>query len=194
MRFSDRLTKLRVHEDPFGWSFDSVSRVLGRSSKLASATLSVLVLLSSSCGEEGLLPTSVDPGADFVQEDVIFDDEFYYCRVEPMLFQQGCGSGVGGTDPANGCHFSVTKFRLTDYGPPRVGDNCNGDALGPGTLVPVAAQQNYAAAQARMKRDPSLAALLLRPTGKAQHPRVIFEENSEAADVVRQWATQSNAQ
>jgi hypothetical protein len=166
---------------------------VGRSSELAGAALLVLVLLSSSCGEQGLLPTSVDPGADFMQEDVTFDEEFYYCRVEPMLFQQGCGSGVAGTDPANGCHFSVTKFRLTDYGPPRVGDDCNGDALGPGTLVPVAAQQNYAAAQARMKRDPNLAALLLRPTGKAQHPRAIFEENSPEAEVIRQWATQSSA-
>jgi hypothetical protein len=169
--------------------------VLGRSSKLACAALAALVLLSSSCGEEGLVPTSVDPGADFVQEDVIFDDEFYYCRVEPMLFQQGCGSGVAGTDPVNGCHFSVTKFRLTDYGPPRVGDSCNGgDALAPGTLVPVAAQQNYAAAQARMKRDPSLAALLQRPTGKARHPREIFDENSAEADVIRSWATQLASQ
>jgi hypothetical protein len=168
--------------------------VLGRSSKLARAAVSALVLLSSSCGEEGLLPTSVDPGADFVQEDVIFDDEFYYCRVEPLLFQQGCGSGVAGTDPANGCHFSVTKFRLTDYGPPRAGDNCNGDALGVGTLVPVEARQNYVAAQARMKRDPNLAPLLLRPTGKARHPRKIFEENSAEADVIRSWATQLASQ
>ena len=60
----------------FGSSFGSVSHVLGRSSKVACAVLSALVLLSTSCGEEGLLPTSVDPGADFVQEDVIFDDEF----------------------------------------------------------------------------------------------------------------------
>lgn len=168
--------------------------MLGRSTKVACAVLSALVLLSISCGEEGLLPTSVDPGADFLQEDVIFDDEFYYCRVEPMLFQQGCGAGVAGTDPANGCHFSVTKFRLTDYGPPRVGDSCNGDALGVGTLVPVAAQQNYAAAQARMKRDPTLSALLQRPIGKARHPRKIFEENSDEADVIRSWATQLSSQ
>ena len=52
-----------------------------------------------------------------MQEDVRFDDEFYYCRVEKVLFEQSCGSGVAGKDPANGCHFSVTKFRLTDYMP-----------------------------------------------------------------------------
>jgi hypothetical protein len=168
--------------------------VLGRSLKVACATLAALVLLAVSCGEQGLLPTSVDPGADFVQENVIFDDQFYYCRVEPLLFRQSCGAGVAGMDPANGCHFSVTKFRLTDYGPPRVGDSCSGDALGPGTLVPVAAQQNYTAAQARMKRDPSLAALLQRPTGNARHPRKIFDENSDDAAVIRQWATQLASQ
>jgi len=101
-----------------------------------------------------------------------------------------------GKDPANGCHFSVTRFRLTDY-MPLVGDptlpdgvRCNGDALGPRSVVTMAAQQNYTAAQARMKRDPQLAALLQRPLGNAQHPRKIFAENSAEADVIRLWATQ----
>jgi len=160
---------------------------------LACALLSGVLLSTSSCGDDGLLPTSVDPGSDFVQEDVIFDDQFFYCRVEPVLFAQGCGSGVAGKDPANGCHFSVTKFRLTDY-MPRVADSCVGDALGPTSLVPTAAQQNYTAAQARMKRDPKLAALLQRPLGHAQHPRQIFAENSPEADVIRKWATQFSSQ
>ena len=139
------------------------------------------------------MPTTVDPGSDFVQEDVIFDDEFYYCRVEPVLFGSSCGSGSAGMDPPNGCHFSVTKFRLTEY-LPKVSDSCVGDALGPTSVVPVAAQQNYTAAQARMKRDPKLAALLQRPLGKAQHPRRIFADNSAEADVIRKWATQFSSQ
>lgn len=159
---------------------------------LACAALLGVVLFTSSCGDDGFVPKSVDPGADFVQEDITFDDEFYYCRVEPMLFAQGCGSGSG-SDPANGCHFSVTKFRLTDY-MPRVGDSCVGDALGPTSVVPVSAQQNYTAAQARMKRDPQLAALLQRPLGNAQHPRKIFAASSAEADVLRQWATQFSSQ
>ena len=118
---------------------------------LAGFALAGLVLLTTSCGDHGLFPSSVDPGSDFVQEDVTFDDEFFYCRVEPMLFAQGCGSGVAGKDPQNGCHSSVTKFRLTDY-MPRVADSCNeSGALVPGAAKPIAAQQNYAAAQARMK-------------------------------------------
>jgi hypothetical protein len=160
---------------------------------LACSALAGLVLLTTSCGDHGLLPSSVDPGADFVQEDVTFDEEFCYCRVEPMLFQQGCGAGSG-DDPANGCHFSVTKFRLTEY-MPLVSERCNeSGALLPGATKPTAAKQNYAAAQARMKRDPSLAALLQRPLGNTQHPRRIFAENSPEADVIRQWATQFASQ
>lgn len=167
--------------------------MLGRPSLLALAVLGSVVFATASCGDDGLLPTTVDPGADFVQEDVVFDDQFYYCRVEKMLFAQSCGSGVAGKDPANGCHFSVTKFRLTNY-MPLVADSCQGDALAPGAIRPIAAQQNYTAAQARMKRDPKLAQLLLRPTGKATHPRQIFDENSPEADVIRQWATQFSSQ
>ena len=178
----------------FGSSFGSVSYVLGRPLLLACSALAGLVLLTTSCGDHGLLPSSIDPGSDFVQEDVTFDEEFYYCRVEPMLFQQGCGSGTSGKDPANGCHSSVTKFRFTDY-MPRVSDSCSETgALEPGAARPIAAQQNYAAAQARMKRDPNLAPLLQRPIGKAQHPRQIFAENSPEADVIRQWATQTTNQ
>jgi hypothetical protein len=168
--------------------------VLGRSSLLALAALAGVVLATASCGDDGLLPTSVNPGSDFVQEDVIFDDQFYYCQVEKVLFAQGCGSGTKGKDPANGCHFSVTKFRLTEYSPLLSANDCNGDALKPTTFVPVAAQQNYTAAQARMKRDPKLAQLLLRPLGKATHPRQIFDETSPEAAVIRQWATQFSSQ
>ena len=167
--------------------------MLGRSTVLACVALVGLLVSMSSCGADGLLPTSVDPGADFVQEDVVFDDEFFYCRVEPILFAQSCGAGVSGSDPPNGCHFSVTKFRLTDY-MPRVSEGCVGDALGPGVFLPTEAKQNYTAAQARMKRDPNLAPLLQRPTGKATHPRQIFDAASEDANVIRQWATQFSSQ
>jgi hypothetical protein len=184
----------------FGSSFGSVSGVHGRRSLLGSAlvgaALIVLALSTTACGDDGLLPTTISPGSDFVQEDVVFDDEFFYCRVEPVLFAQGCGSGgtdpvTGRVDPPNGCHFSVTKFRLTDY-MPHVGDSCQGDALGPNSMVTTPAQQNYTAAQARMKRDPNVAALLQRPLGRATHPRPIFKDDSDAANVIRQWATQTS--
>ena len=178
----------------FGSSFGSVSHVLGRPSVLACAALLGLLLSTSSCGDDGLLPTSVDPGADFVQEDVIFDDQFFYCKVEPVLFANSCGSGDPSKgDPQGGCHFTTTAYRLTDY-MPRVGDSCNGGVVPMTPNIPESAQHNYQTSQARMKRDPDLAPLLQRPTQGQAHPRRIFDTDSADADAIRQWATQFSNQ
>jgi hypothetical protein len=151
--------------------------------------VAVAMLLLTACGEHGLLPTTVDPGADFAVADVVFDAGYYYCKVEPILVLQRCGPGDPAQgEAANGCHASVTSFRLTDYMPP-VSMSCGGTVV-PMAGIPQAAQQNYQGAQARMRRDPDSSPLLLRPTGKAQHPRVIFDLTSPEADVIRQWATQ----
>jgi len=154
------------------------------------ARFAVAALLLAACGEHGLFPTTVDPGPDFGIADVVFDEGYYYCKVEPMLVAQRCGPGDPARgEAANGCHATVTSFRLTEYPPPLVAEGCTG--VVPGTVgIPAIAQQNYQGAQARMRRDPDNAPLLLRPTGKAQHPRVIFDPTSPEADIIRQWATQ----
>lgn len=131
---------------------------------------------------------SVDAGQDFQVAEAVFDEGYFYCQIEPMLFAQGCGSG----DPARGedgrgCHFSVTAFRLTDYGPPRVADDCDGNQTSAGP--PSEAKSNYASAQLFMDRDPDRAALLQRPTHTTAHPRVVIRPDSAEADLIRQWAT-----
>jgi hypothetical protein len=146
------------------------------------------------CGEQGLLPTTVEAGPDFSVADVVFEDAYYYCRVEPILFAQRCGPGDPALgEAANGCHHNVTSFRLADY-MPLVAESC-GDGVVPGQAnIPAAAQQNYQSAQARMKRNPDAAPLLQRATGRAQHPRTMFEDTSPEAEVIRQWATQYSTQ
>lgn len=160
--------------------------------------VAVVPLLLCSCGEHGLLPTTVDEGPDFSVADVVFSESFFYCKVEPMMLDKGCGSGDPARgESAGGCHASVTAFRFTPY-MPTIGSTC-GDTLTPGTVAvvpPVTAQeqaiasQNYQSAQARMRRDPEIAPLLNRPIGRAQHPRAIFDASSPEADLLRQWATQ----
>ncbi len=135
--------------------------------------------------------TTVEPGADFNIAEAVFDENFYYCRVEPMLFATGCGPGAAG-DAANGCHFNVTSYRLGLYSP-LVGDSCGG-SLVPGSPPPAAARSNYQTSQSRMQVDPALAPLLNRPTGAQAHPRVIFDISSPEADIIRQWATQFSTQ
>jgi hypothetical protein len=150
--------------------------------------------LAAACGEEGILPTTVDPGPDFNVSQVLFEENFYYCQVEPMLFAQGCGPGNPAEgDASNGCHHNVTSYRLINYSP-LVAEGCTGNAPGPGTRIPDSARQNYQLTQARMKRDPEVAPLLLRPTGQSAHPRAIFSENSAEADLIRQWANQFSSQ
>jgi hypothetical protein len=146
-----------------------------------------LLMALAGCGDHGLFPSTVDPGPDFSVAEVVFDQGFFYCRVEPMMFTSGCGPGGAG-DPPNGCHSSVTPFRFVEY-MPAVADTCNG--ITPASVsIPGAATQNYQAAQARMRRNPDQAPLLRYPTGQVQHPRTIFDQRSPEADLIRQWATQ----
>lgn len=154
-----------------------------------SVLIAVLPTLMA-CGEHGVFPATVDEGPDFAVADVLFDRAFYYCRVEPMLFTSSCGAGDPTRgDAANGCHSAVTRFRLTEY-MPLVAESCGGSVSPGQTAIPAAAQQNYQSAQARMRRNPETAPLLLRATGEAKHPRAIFTADSSEAETIRQWATQ----
>jgi len=176
-----------------------VARVESRLSRLIAGALPALLGLvsaglSAGCGDQGLLPTTVERGPDFAVADIVFDPNYFYCKVEPVLFANSCGSGdpqLG--DAQGGCHFSATAYRLTDYRP-RVGDTCGGGIVPSGSGIPEAAQHNYQTSQARMKRDPDLAPLLQRPAKVYSHPRQIFELDSTDAYAIRQWATQFSNQ
>ena len=168
--------------------------VLFRASTQSFLTLAFACLtLLTGCGEEGLFPTTVDPGPDYSIADLVFDENFFYCQVEPRVMAvHHCGAGDPGQgDSSGGCHFNVTAFRLTDYAPP-VSDGCMGNVVG--TAVPAAARQNYQTSQARMKRDPEVAPLLQRPLKKITHPRAIFNDDSDAAAAIREWATRVTTQ
>jgi len=174
--------------------FVSVQNVsLVRAPRVAAPLLLLVALSLPGCGEEGLLPTTVDPGPDFNVADIVFDDGYFYCQVEPILFARRCGPGDPALgDASGGCHHNVTSFRLTDYSP-LVADTCTGNVPAPGTITE-AARQNYQTSQARMKRDPSIAPLLQKPLKNQQHPRQIFSSDSADAEIIRQWATRFSSQ
>lgn len=164
-----------------------LSRVIARA--LPALLGLVSAVLTAGCGDQGFFPTTVERGDDFAVADVVFDPNYFYCRVEPVLFMNSCGTGDPNQGDTQGsCHFSATAFRLTDY-MPRVGDGCGGGLVPATNNIPETAQHNYQTSQARMKRDPELAPLLQRPTQNQFHPRKIFEQNSMDADAIRQWAT-----
>jgi hypothetical protein len=146
--------------------------------------MAVLGLALLGCG-------TVDPGPQFQVAEVVFDQNFFFCKVEPMLIAQRCSAGDP-TKDAQGCHGSVTGFRFQDPDPPLTSQERCGNGIVPSSGVSITAESNanWGAASLRMKTDPDQAPLLLRPTAKASHPRQIFSESSPEANLIRQWATQ----
>jgi hypothetical protein len=136
--------------------------------------------------------TTVDPGPNFVVPEEQFDQDYFFCHVEPeLLFAKKCGSGDPGSgDPANGCHFNssaVSGMALVNH--PTV--DCGGGDHPPnraqvGAASP--AQGNFQAASLEMSRDYLTAPIYVRPTG-ANHPRTIFAKDDPVADVIKTWAT-----
>lgn len=170
----------------------ATARLGWKARKAPSVLVFGAAVLCVACGDNGVFPTTVDPGQDFQIADVAYDANYYYCKVEPMLFSQRCGPGDPSRgDAPGGCHFNVTSFRLTNYSP-LVEKSCKG--IVPTANPPTAAERNYQAAQAKMDRNPDQAPLLNRPTGKVAHPRVIFNKSSPQADIIRQWATKYSSQ
>ena len=61
---------------------------------------------------------TLDVGENFQVAEVVYDESYFYCEVEPMMFQAGCGKGDPARgESAQGCHFNRQRLRLTDYSP-----------------------------------------------------------------------------
>jgi len=139
--------------------------------------------------------TTVDPGPNFVIPNQTFNENFFYCAVEPQLiFGKKCGSGDPGDKGA--CHFNssaVSGMALLDHPPVDCG---GGTTPVDGTLTGLGspARANYTSVSLEMSRDYLTAAIYVRPSGltltssPTGHPRVIYETTDPVVDVIRQWA------
>lgn len=133
---------------------------------------------------------TVDPGPNFVIPNQTFNENYFYCTVEPQLiFGKKCGSG----DPAdNGnCHFNssaVSGMALLDHPPVDCGGGANPvNAAQTGLGSP--ARANYTSVSLEMSKDYLTAALYVRPSSAQAHPRVIFTDTDPVVDIIRQWAS-----
>lgn len=136
----------------------------------------------------GGLPVActVDVGENFQVSEIVYDESYFYCQVEPVLFERGCGSGDASLgESAQGCHFNRQRLRLTNY-EPLIAEQCS-DGFDADLAVSPAAQQNYQSAQLQMEVDRDRSPLLNRPTSTTAHPRVVFELDSSEADIIRGW-------
>jgi hypothetical protein len=145
--------------------------------------------------------TTIDPGPNFTVPNESFDQDYYYCHVEPELIAaKKCGPG----DPSrgdNGCHFSsaVSGMALIDH--PAV--DCGGGdhpvdrtQIGAGSF----AQGDLQAVSFEMSRDYTTAPLFVRPSsdtahgqsGPTNHPRAIFDRGDpQINQLLATWALKS---
>lgn len=134
--------------------------------------------------------STIEPGGDPKIAQVVYDDDFFYCQVQPnVIVPQSCATG----DPAKdtgGCHATTTPFRVLPLDPSdMVACDPNGKHTGG---ISQTASFNYGAAQSEMTPNADTAPLLTHPTQKTTHPRLIFDTNSMEADIIRQWALHSS--
>jgi hypothetical protein len=140
--------------------------------------------MCSACGptqDNGWLGT-VDLGDDFVAPNLQLDESFFYCRIQPdVLTRHSCASG--GDGEMGSCHESNSALRLlaTDAAPPCDDDGALVEA------VPDAYRANFEALSFSVQSDPLTSPLYLRPTGQASHPRIIFDEDDDAAQLIVDW-------
>jgi hypothetical protein len=135
--------------------------------------------------------STVEPGGDPQIAQVVYDEDFFYCEVQPkVLVAQSCSSGDPSKDTSGGCHATATAFRVLALGPNDM-VTCDGNGKHTGT-VPQVAQSNYSAAQAEMTPNAETAPLFTHPTQKTPHPRQIFDTSSMEAEIIRQWAQHSS--
>lgn len=142
---------------------------------------------------------TIDPGPNFVVPLSVFNEDFFYCHVEPeYLFtgQTQCGAGQAG-DNGN-CHFNssaVSGMTLQDHAPIDCGGGDHPTAAGKAASGPgSAANNNFSSASLEMLRDcvdsNCQAPILRRPTDTTAHPRQIFQlSDPTLPNVIFTWAT-----
>ncbi|MDQ3032282.1 MAG: hypothetical protein M3Y87_07695 [Myxococcota bacterium] len=126
---------------------------------------------------------TIDLGDNIVPPDLMLDEDFFYCRIQPEVVQpSGCAGGGPGEEGM--CHTSRSSMRLVDttgVAPPE----CEGDMVV--GVVPPEYMQNFTAVQFTVQSDPLSSPFYRRPTGLDSHPRVIFPEGDPSADLISQW-------
>jgi hypothetical protein len=133
---------------------------------------------------------SVDPGPNFVIAQENFNEDYFFCYVEPQyLTAKKCGPGEG--SDGGRCHFNssaVSGMALRDHPPvdcDAAGHPSNRAQVSTGSL----ARANFTSASLEMSRDYLTAPILVRPVFPGNnHPRFIFMKDDPAIAILQQWA------
>ncbi len=125
-------------------------------------------------------------GDNFVQPEVMVDEDFFFCRVQPeVIAPQTCASGASGE--SGSCHSARSAMRLDVLGETDMPPDCDEDGVVVGGAVPQSYMNNLEAVRRGVRPDPLSSPLYQRPIGQASHPRVIFDASSPEADLIVEW-------
>ncbi|CAN5221034.1 hypothetical protein BH09MYX1_BH09MYX1_52010 [soil metagenome] len=131
--------------------------------------------------------TTIDPGPTFVVPNQTFNEDYFYCVVEPQLiFGKGCGDQNGSN--AN-CHYNssaVSGMPLQNHPPV----DCAGEKPTGAVTLGSPAKSNYTSVSLNMSRDYLTAAIYVRPTSNLAHPVApyVYPTDDPVVDVIRTWA------
>jgi hypothetical protein len=163
-------------------SFFPVHNQRSRKPRLSGLLLHAAIVLSA-CGTPTVADT-VDLGDNPEPSNIMIDEDFFYCRIQPdVITAQRCAEG--GAGDSGGCHLSQSALRLvTVPSEPRCQAN---RVIG---APPAEAQVNLERVRATLGVDAEASPFYRRPLGLDSHPRMIFAENSPEAELIRMWLTQ----
>lgn len=127
----------------------------------------------------------MDLGDNFVSPDLLVDEDFFYCRIQPeVLNLHSCASGQPGE--AGTCHASRSGLRLDSMAEMETIDCVDGAVVGP---IPASYEANLANVRFSIQSDPLSSPIYRRPLGLDSHPRRIYEDGSECERLVFDWLT-----
>jgi hypothetical protein len=147
-------------------------------------TLSCAYALSGAsiygCGNLTAAET-VDLGDNPETVDLALDEDFFHCVIQPkVITAQRCAEG--GSGDGGGCHASRSALRLIEVpDKPRCSE---GRVAGP---APAESLVNLERVRTTIGVDAEASAFYRRPVGLDSHPREIFSEDSEPAQLIRDW-------
>jgi hypothetical protein len=135
------------------------------------------------CGTPTVADT-IDLGDNPEPPNITLDEGFFHCRIQPeVITAQRCAEGGAGDQ--GGCHLAASALRLVVVtSEPRCQDN---RVIG---TPPAESQVNLERVRTTIGIDAEASPFYRRPLGLDSHPRVIFDEGSPEADLIRMWLAQ----
>jgi hypothetical protein len=141
--------------------------------------LLLCVLWAAGCG-------TVDPGDNFITPEVMVDDEYFYCEIQPnVITRNTCASG--GAGEAGSCHTTRSALRLLAAAEMATAPACTDGRVNDPTTIPVEYMTNFDRVQFTVQSSLDRSPFYRRPVGIDSHPRQVFAPGSMEEMLIEEW-------